>query len=326
LIGKCKLAWWFTENFCGDIYDRSLSTIQAHHDLIDEILPCTFVSDASGRLQVRMSEERLSRLFSVCNDSGVTMIPVVAMRSVEDLKTMLKSSTLRTDNVKSLVDAVVSGGFTGIDVDYECMPPEFREPYTEFFVELSAAMRSAGKLLSVPVHPKASDLDTTVPGGLAQDYPTLAGLVDNVRVMCYDQHHPGYAGPGPVGGHSWAERVMAYSATVIPADKLYMGLPTYGHEWDLKDNSRSRYVSFSDVEEIDSAYHPNIKRDEEGSPNFTYTASGSDKEIWYTDTDTFMKGMETAEKHGAAGVSVWVMGVEDPTLWTALAEEAEKRK
>jgi hypothetical protein len=39
-----------------------------------------------------------------------------------------------------------------------------------------------------------------------------------------------------------------------------------------------------------------------------------------------LKGMETAGTHGAAGVSVWVMGVEDPSLWTALADEAEKRK
>jgi len=292
--------------------------VQAHHDLIDEILPCAFVSDAAGRLQRALSEERLSRLSSVCSDSGITMIPLVAMPPIEDLKAILKSSILRTDNIKSIVDTVVSGDFVGIDVDYECMPPEYRALYTEFFVELSAAMRSAGKLLSLPVHPKASDRDTTVPGGLSQDYPVLAGLVDNVRVMCYDQHHPAYAEPGPVGGYSWAERVMDYAATVIPAEKLYMGLPTYGHEWDLKDNSKSRYVSFSDVEGIDSAWHPGVKRDADGSPNFAYSTSGSDKEVWYTDTDTFIMGMEIASAHGAAGVSVWVMGVEDPSLWTAL--------
>ena len=318
---KCKVGWWFTEEFFGrNVYETGLEIIRKHHNLIDEILPCWYSVDEKGSVIQMVTDEHVTEVKELCGKLNIKMIPLIAPTSAESLKRVLNDKKIYLEHIKQVVDLVEKKDFIGIDVDYESLPPDFRERYTEFFIALGTEMKARKKILSLPLQPKTSDMDPTVPGAAAQDYRILAQYVDNLRVMCYDQHHPVYTPPGPVSGTSWAENVMRYASSVIPRDKLYMGLPVYGIDWDLSSNSDNNYVSYADAEQTAASHGIKVLQNEELSPHFQYDLSEGTREVWYTNAEGFARGLETAIRYKAAGISVWVLSGEDPRVWDIIRE------
>lgn len=48
--------------------------------------------------------------------------------------------------------------------------------------------------------------------------------------MTYDEHYPG-GSPGPIASIGWVNNVVKYATTVIPKEKIYLGLAAYGYDW-----------------------------------------------------------------------------------------------
>lgn len=55
-------------------------------------------------------------------------------------------------------------------------------------------------------------------------------------VMTYDEH--GYVtGPGPVASAKWVDKVIKYTVSVIPQNKVLLGIPAYGFDWTVDKRS-----------------------------------------------------------------------------------------
>lgn len=163
---------------------------------------------------------------------------VTVMPSVTDgtgrghLSRVLRDESRRAEHVKQLVG--LADGYDGVDLDYETFAfvdgqdswRETREGWRDFLRELSAALHSQGKKLSVTVPP-------SFPGGRGYwvyDYETLAVEADVVRIMAYDYS---VGSPGPIAPKPWVGDIVAYAKTVIPARKLSVGVPSYGRAWPV---------------------------------------------------------------------------------------------
>lgn len=318
-----KVAWWFTEKFFNkDFFEYGLKRIKERSGLIDEILPCWYVSDKDGRITRQTKDDRVKATRELCAELGIKLIPLVIANSTEDLKHLLSDERLQRQHIKIIVEELEKNDFVGIDVDYECLPPEFRQRNTDFFCRLGTEMKEKGRLLSMPLHPKARDFDPTVPGADAQDWPQLVKYIDNLRVMCYDQHHPAYTGPGPVLAYPWARKVMEYASSIIPKEKLYMGLPTYGHDWDLSGSGNHLYRGFGEVKEIVARHKAEVLWDRENrTPHFQYTTGKGLREIWFSDQRSFSEEADIVLENRVAGISIWVLADEDPGVWGVIEKK-----
>src|SRR5205085_890542 len=127
----------------------------------------------------------------------------------------------------------------GIDLDYETiafasnasLAPTIRAGYVALLNELATRLHAAGKIVSVAVAAKSAD--DASPAHQAYDYAAIGGIVDRVRIMTYDQHSRGGAYPGgPISSVQWANGIMQYAVSVIPAGKVQMGVPLYGYDWN----------------------------------------------------------------------------------------------
>lgn len=87
--------------------------------------------------------------------------------------------------IDNLVETVQEKGFQGVDIDFEYILPQDREPYVAFVRSVREAINAIGYEVSVALAPKTS---ATQRGVLyeGKDYAGLGAAADSVLLMTYE--------------------------------------------------------------------------------------------------------------------------------------------
>ncbi len=152
--------------------------------------------------------------------------------------------------VDSVETFVTRYNLDGLDVDWEypgmsgaghAFRPEDKQTYTLLLKELRGRFdRMAGKLhrplyLTIATGASSDFLEHTEMGEVAK-------YVDTVNLMAYDYYEPGeqeitgnhaplFADPADPKAISADRSVREYEKAGVPAEKLVLGVPFYGHAW-----------------------------------------------------------------------------------------------
>ena len=166
---------------------------------------------------------------------------------------------------------------------------------------------------------------------------------------------------GPIGPISWVEAAAKYAASVVPASKVFIGIPAYGRDWvvgvsgicpvfgtdgktlglDIKapqsgvPGTRATFVA-KDALALAATYgatptwSPTF-----GENTFTYskTYSGLDssggpasctaqRTAWYQDQRGVQLRAALVGKYRLGGIAFWTFGSEDPATWAPLRSYA----
>lgn len=172
-------------------------------------------------------------------------------------------------------------------------------------------MHADGRLLSVTVHPKTTDAGDDERNA-AQDYAAIGTVVDQLRVMTYDEHWD-TSEPGPVASPKWVEDVVRYTISRVPAEKVVFGLGTYGYDWGPVDAAEG--LTWSEAVDRAAQHGATPTRDPAtGSQRFEYGIPEGTHEVWFEDATGVLRKTEIATRFGLAGVFLWRIGGEDPAL------------
>lgn len=163
---------------------------------------------------------------------------------------MAATANRRTLFVRSVLDFLRLYHLDGLDVDWEypgqpgsghAFKREDKQNYTVLLKELRAAFdkeqRRTGKRLYLSLAAGASDDFLT-----HTEMKKVAQYVDTVNLMSYDYYEPGsekitghhsplYKSPADPEGVSTDGSVRAFEAAGVPARKIVIGIPFYGHVW-----------------------------------------------------------------------------------------------
>jgi spore germination protein YaaH len=253
---------------------------------------------------------------------------------ISDFDAALGHAAMVTQKSKVIANAVAlanKGGYRGLNLDFEGLAysaqiADDRAAYTAFVADLGTALHAAGLLLVISVPPKSDDSagDTW---SYPYDYAALGADIDFMQLMTYDQHGPGWSGPGPVSGADWVKSCVTYAASLVPPSKLFIGVPAYGYDWDLTASNAAKgtytgtTVSWKDTAALlakpGAVLHVDAAT---SSPYVDYTSSDGHKhEAWYEDATSIPVKTKLVTQLGLAGVSMWSMGEEDATFWQAVA-------
>jgi spore germination protein YaaH len=145
---------------------------------------------------------------------------------------------------------VNSHAFDGVDIDYEGKMAETRPYFSLFLKELYKAMGNKWVMCTIESRTPLTSRYDTIPKDIeyANDYVAINKYCDRVRIMTYDQAaidirlnelEPGpYA---PVADLRWVKKVMNLTAQTINKNKLVIGVPTYGYEYEVTPLSEDGY-------------------------------------------------------------------------------------
>lgn len=310
------IAAWLPTSFDAE---HARASFEANKDILDEVSPFWYTTDVNTGALVPDIGARDRSLVEAAHAADVLVIPTIHnVLSPDAILPLLRDPERRARHVTAIVDEVVQYNYDGIDIDYEMLPATARDDFSAFMQELSRALKAHGKLLTIAVHAKTSDYGGW--GGF-QDWVLLGEICDRVRIMTYDYSWRG-SGPGPIAPMSWVAQVADYGRSVVPADKLQIGIPFYGYNWGEGEHAIAQ--TWSDIQRLIETHQPNVNlaaRDASGAIEeswFVYHRNGQRRTVWFADHRSLEAKLELIEHLDLAGIAIWRLGNEDPQNWDVI--------
>ncbi len=262
-------------------------------------------------------------LVSTMKQSGIKLTPLVHNQFDSKLTTaFLKNAVAQKSFIQKLIGRLKSLGADGVNLDFENMAGSDRANYTSFVRSITNAAHLAG--LTVSIDLPRGDVKWDVK--TAYDHVALAGIVDMIMIMAYDQHWQNGDEAGSVAELPWVEEgVKQFLAYGIPRSKLMLGVPFYVREWRLDaagalvDNEA---ILMKDLPAIihEAGAQGNYDADA-GQMKYMYNKGGYTHVFWAETTDTMKARIAIAKRYDLAGVAAWRLGYESPNLWLTLLQQ-----
>ncbi len=235
--------------------------------------------------------------------------------------------------INTLITLLRERNADGVNIDFESIPSFSSQNFTNFIIDLSSSLRAARKDYYITLAVPPIDFDNVY------DLRQLNNHVDLYIIMGYEFYGANSSVAGPVAplnsGQTWWEynlqnAVDEYLVGGVPNNKLLLGLPYYGAEWetnDLKFPSKvKRFVRYPMYRNIRKEHGelPCCEDDISKSKFYVYRDKGNNyRQLWYEDSLTLAKKYDWVKEKKLAGVGIWALGYDNgyPDLWKLLAKK-----
>ncbi|MBD3276704.1 MAG: hypothetical protein GF388_00235, partial [Candidatus Aegiribacteria sp.] len=302
------------------------------YDLIS-ILACFCVDmDSSGTVS---SWNGFPGIFSQSIDSvssagGIAVVTITNFYSSQ-IHSIL--TTHSSEAIATIVDIVDQHPVSGVSIDFENVASSDRDNLTVFMEELRDELDSQvpGSHLSI--------CTPAVDWSGAFDYEALAQVSDALFIMCYPFHGSWSSVAGPCcpltgwGSSPESSSNMVWClgdyAKYAPGyhDKIVVGLPYYGHEWETASGAAHSAVTgdcttliYSTLADRAAAYG-RLWDTESLTPWYAYYSSGWNQG-WYDDAESLELKYDLIREADLQGAGIWALGYDGSRdeLWNSLED------
>ncbi len=255
------------------------------------------------------------------------------------ISSLLENPSLNAKNlVEDVVPVMNEYGFTDLNIDVESVnqaSPEARTRFSQFISEVGKNLKQKGKFtLTVDVSPI-----TFVKEDNLSDPKSLVNSVDYIVLMAYDFHNPGSFVTGansPASGAGVTNEFdtktgIEKALEIMPPQKLILGMPLYGYQWETIGNSpKSAVVPSSSIITSDNTVEEFMNScatcsavfDKVAEENYViYKDMGTDTyhQLFFPDKQSTQSKINLAKSNKLRGVALWALGYEGSTILDPLA-------
>lgn len=249
--------------------------------------------------------------------------------STELATKILNDEALQDKILDEAIAIMEEKGYVGLDFDFEYLGAQNREPYNQFLRKAASRLREKGYFISTALAPKlsAGQIGTLYEG---HDYKAHGEIVDFIFFMTYEW---GWSGGPPmaVSPLNQVRKVMEYAVSVVPKNKIMMGMPLYGYDWTLPyvpGGKFARAISPQQAIELAVRYNARIEYDPIAqAPHFNYyDEQGREHEVWFEDARSVQASFNLVKELGIRGLFYWVLGYDFPQNWLLIQDNFVVRK
>ena len=290
--------------------DRETRVLNESINYLTYVSPFSYHVNADGTLKPINDEtiieialkNRVAPMMSITNISGDNF-------DTSLVDTILNDESLQQKLIDNILNILKAKSYYGVIIDFERISPVNREKYNNFLRKVVSALHPK-YLVATALAPKTFDITTGSWHG-AHDYKSHGEIVDFVIIMTYEW---GWSGGEPmaVAPINEVEKVIRYAVSVIPANKIMMGIPNYGYDWTLPYTPGAEFataIGNEEAIEIARINKANINYDEKSqSPFFNYyDKNGRAHVVWFEDARSIESKLKLVNKYGLRGISYWVL-------------------
>ena len=276
---------------------------------IGELLPFSYGYNEDGSL-IPMNDDRLlDTAVRFGNRKRMVITPLDKYERFNNQLVVRLLSDVEMQNIllTNILQIMGEKGYEALDIDFEFIPGEYRQSYVSFITNARTRLNAAGYQVSVAVSPKVSD---DQPGLLYEgiDYAAIGAAADSVFLMTYEWGYK-YGPPMAIAPIPSVRRVLDYAVSVIPVNKIDMGIPNYAYDWPLpyeRGNTVAETIGNLEAVRRAAFYGAEILYDEESqAPYFYYTTEGITHVVWFEDVRSIQAKYNLIAEYGFKGAGYW---------------------
>ncbi len=304
---------------------HQVTTAEANAGLTDAIANMTGVNvisptwfsiqDNAGNITNIASADYVAQ----AHERGLQVWGLIDNFSVDISTTEVLSKTSSRQNlIKQLIEAALSVGLDGINVDFEALSEDVGVHFLEFLRELSIECHKNDLVLSV---------DNPVPEDFTSHYDReeQGNVVDYVIIMGYDEHYVGSEQAGSVASLPWVEKGIQDTLEEVPAERVINAIPFYTRLWRTANGElSSEAIGMDQAQEVITANNVETYWDKDAGQNYgSYESEEATYQIWLEDAQSIAAKVMLVPKYELAGVAAWKLGFENSGIWQVITENLQ---
>lgn len=217
-----------------------------------------------------------------------------------------ESKTNRLFN--NILNVLQNKKYYGVNFDFEYIYQDDKESFKSFIKKAYDFFKSRDYFISIALAPKT----TSSQKGLlyeAHDYNFAGKNSDKIILMTYEWGYT-YGDSQPVAPLNKVESVVKYAVSQISPDKILLGIPNYGYDFDVPriKNKPAKSLSLKSANELAFEKKSEIKYGKESqTPYFNYAESNAKHEVQFDNAYSFYKKLELVDKYALSGISIWTI-------------------
>lgn len=290
-----------------------------------------------------LQSEELLTVAETLTERGGRLELVFTQFNSGDITSFLNSPKAQQQFLSVLDTIILAYPISGVNIDIEPSGSVNTEALRANFVTFITNLRQHldakyDKVpLSIDVYASASN------NKQLWDIPRLAPMVDYIIIMAYDYHRRSSVQAGPVapifgGENLWDSDISQHLrefVKLVPSEKLILGMPFYGYEWQTTDQS-AQSPTYPDTgatatlarvaEVLADKERLKVKEfwnDQALAPYLSYVEDGNTYIIYYENPRSISYKLDLVNQLDLGGIAIWALGYEgeDRVLWDVIDQK-----
>jgi spore germination protein YaaH len=284
-----------------------------------------------------LTSDKLKKSLDQAKKDGLKLSLLVQSGDEDAIETMMTDPVTNADNLMSDVGPIMKDyGFTDLNLDIESVKntsPSAQIPFNTFAAQVKKHLDQE-QLGTLSVDLVAYSLIKTRLTNPAD----LAKIADYIILMTYDYFYSGsyLAGPvAPVGGAGVdkdfdVESAVKEALRIMPGEKIILGIPLYGYEWEtIASSSGSPVIPNTGMTASNRRVTDKLKNCQDcisgvdatgGEPYVIFPDGDVYHQIYYENIQSLAAKLDLAKKYHLGGTALWALGYESDTMLSPLEE------
>ena len=249
--------------------------------------------------------------------------------------TFFDNPTAQQTLISNLISMIQSRGGNGVNIDFEGVPSAQSNALTNFMIDLSSQMHTAipGSQVSIAI--------PAVDWGGVFNVAAMQGHVDLFIIMGYDYYWSGSSQAGPTDplytfqntyDYNHSKSITHYLNQGVPKEKVLLGLPYYGREWETVgvstpsattgNFSTTRFYNY--VRQNANGNYTSSQYELSSTSNYyVYLSGGNWRQCFVNSDFTLGKRYDMVNLRQLGGIGIWALGYDDgySELWNKIEEK-----
>lgn len=221
--------------------------------------------------------------------------------------------------INNLLTILNEKGYYGVNIAYHFLSTENIPAYNIFNAKVAAAVRSAGYAFFNTIPPRVNEAKNIIEYEKL-DYTQFGQQSNEVLFMSFYFGYS-YVPPLPVMSTTSTKDFLDYIVTVIPSEKLSIGISVIGYDWKLPyvpGVTKANSLINSSAIQLASEFGATIQFDEISQTpfyNYSETVLPINHIVWFTDARSINGMAEIVPAYGLKGIGVWNIMYYNAQLW-----------
>jgi spore germination protein len=237
---------------------------------------------------------------------------------------LLLSEEYQDNNVEQLMEIIKNKGYLGLNMVFNYLSEGSQQLYQNYVNKLSKRLRQEGLVFLISINYDVNNSNSQI-DILQIDYSALSDSADGLLFLKFlwgMNDNP----PSPVSNINHVESLISYVSTMVPSDKIIIGIPFLGYDWQLpfvQNKTTALLMSIHAVLQLAYDTGTSIQYDETSQTPFYYYNQMNigipiDHVVWFIDARSLEGLFDLVKKYSLVGSGIWNIMYYYPQLWTSI--------